>query len=96
ARAGFKVLIPEATTNVIGYRLLQAGQVNEAIEVFRRNVDTYPHSANVYDSLGEALERAGQLDAARDNYQRAFAIGRESGDPNTNIYKTNAERVARK
>lgn len=57
ARAGFALPIPEQTANVIGYRLLQAGHVQEAVEVFRENAETWPESANVYDSLGEALER---------------------------------------
>ena len=95
ARAGFRVLIPEATTNLIGYRLLQGDHTNEAIEVFRKNVEAYPQSANVYDSLAEAYEKAGDLKRAKENYARAAAIGKSVADPNTRIYEENLARVTK-
>ena len=45
------------------------------------NVANYPGSANVYDSLGEALEAAGKLDAALDHYEKAVAMAEQSKDP---------------
>lgn len=95
ARAGFKVLIPETTVNLIGYRLLQTGRVKEAIDVFRKNVDAYPQSANVYDSLAEGYETAGDLALAKENYARAAEIGRTISDPNTRIYEENLNRVTK-
>lgn len=95
ARVGFALPIPEQTANIIGYRLLQAGHVPEALEVFRANAETWPESANVYDSLGEAQERAGALDQALISYRRAAAIGKTTGDPNLAVYERNAERVAK-
>lgn len=94
-RAGYEVLVPENLVNQIGYRLLQAGNVTESIEVFRRNVALYPKSANVYDSLGEALERAGQLAQAKESYERAAQIGTDTNDANLPIFRQNAERVAK-
>ena len=96
ARIGFTLPVPEATVNQIGYRLLQAGHVPEAIEVFRANTEAWPESANVYDSLGEALERAGTLDQALASYRRAAALGKTNGDPNTAVYEQNAERLAKR
>jgi predicted alpha/beta superfamily hydrolase len=96
SRVGFALPIPEATTNLIGYRLLQAGLAQEAIEVFRANAEAWPESANVYDSLGEAQERAGALDQALASYQRAAAIGKTNGDPNTAVFERNAERLAKR
>ena len=96
ARIGFTLPIPEQTANVIGYRLLQAGHVPEAIEVFRANAAAWPQSANVYDSLGEAQERAGALEEALASYRRAATIGKAIGDPNTAVFEQNAERLAKK
>ncbi|HYC89476.1 MAG TPA: alpha/beta hydrolase-fold protein [Thermoanaerobaculia bacterium] len=96
ARVGFAVPIPEQTTNAIGYRLLQAGHVQEAIEVFRANAEAWPASANVYDSLGEAQERAGAFEQALASYRRAAAIGKTTNDPNLAVYEQNAERVAKR
>lgn len=93
-RIGFELPVPEQTINVMGYRLLQANHVNEAIEVFRANVERYPESANVYDSLGEALERAGDLTNARASYARAAELGKKMNDPNTAIFERNRDRVS--
>jgi tetratricopeptide (TPR) repeat protein len=68
---------PEADVNALGYRLLRAGRVPEAIEVFRVNTLAFPESANVWDSLGEALLAAGRRDEAIAAYRRALAIDPE-------------------
>jgi len=94
-RAGYTIQIPEPTINLIGYRLMQTGQLPQAIEVFKANVEAYPKSANVYDSLGEAYERSGSLDLALANYERAAVLGKENADPNTNVYEQNRDRVAK-
>lgn len=96
ARLGYAVLAPEALMNQIGYQLLGQGQgdTEGAIAAFKLNVERYPGSANVYDSLGEAYERAGQLELARTNYEKAHALGQQTNDPNLAIYKTNLDRVA--
>lgn len=96
ARIGFALPIPEQTTNAIGYRLLQAGHVQEAIEVFRANAEAWPQSANVYDSLGEAQERAGAFEQALASYRRAAEIGKITKDPNLAVYERNAERMAKR
>lgn len=95
ALVGYEVPIPEATTNLIGYRLLQSGDVPGAIDVFRRNVAAWPGSANVYDSLAEAYERAGNLEEAKANYDRAATTGKTLNDPNTRIYEQNLDRVTK-
>lgn len=94
-RAGFAIPVPEPTTNVIGYRLMAAGHLPEAIAVFRTNAEAYPQSANVYDSLGEAYEKQGDLDQARTNYARAAEIGKRIADPNAAIYEQNLQRVTK-
>lgn len=92
-RVGYTIPVPEPLTNVLGYRLLQANRTNDAIEILRTNVALFPNSANVHDSLGEAYEKAGQRDLARESYERAAKIGTETNDPNVAIFKRNAERM---
>jgi predicted alpha/beta superfamily hydrolase len=94
-RAGFAIPIPEPTINFMGYRLLQANHVKEAIDVFKANVERYPDSANVYDSLGEAYERAGDRENARWNYAKAAELGKKANDPNTAIFERNRDRMSR-
>ena len=64
----------ESDTNAFGYRLLRRNQVKEAIEVFKLNVESYPQSANVYDSLGEAYVEGDQREKAIESYKKALAI----------------------
>jgi CubicO group peptidase (beta-lactamase class C family) len=66
--------VDEQTLNNLGYLLLQSGDVQEAIAVLQRNVQEYPESWNVYDSLGEAYMDAGQKDLAIANYQKSLQI----------------------
>jgi predicted alpha/beta superfamily hydrolase len=87
-RLGYQVPVPEALVNQIGYQvLLGGGKVDDAIAVFKVNVERFPESANVHDSLGEAYEAAGKLDQARAGYQKAIEIGTQKGDPNLAAYK---------
>jgi hypothetical protein len=46
--------LDEGALNQLGYHLLQSERNEDAIRVFKRNVEDYPTSSNVYDSLGEA------------------------------------------
>jgi tetratricopeptide (TPR) repeat protein len=64
----------ENELNDLGYRELKQKRLHQAIAIFRLNVAEHPGSANVYDSLGEALLLAGQRDAAVRQYQKSLQI----------------------
>ncbi len=64
----------EAILNSLGYRLLYGGKESDAVEVFRKNVQEYPQSSNVYDSLGEAYMKVGQKDLAIQNYEKSLQM----------------------
>jgi Flp pilus assembly protein TadD len=74
ASSGKGAGIDESTLNMLGYTLLEDGQTQEAITVFQRNVQEYPQSSNVYDSLGEACLKAGQKDMAITNYKKSLQL----------------------
>jgi hypothetical protein len=67
-------LATEADMNGYGYQLLGAGKTQEAIAVFKQNVEKYPASWNTYDSLGEGLAAAGQKAEAIAQYQKARSM----------------------
>ena len=54
--------------------MLQQGKVKEAVGIFKLNVEWYPESFNVYDSYGEALAAAGDIDNAIINYKRSIEL----------------------
>ena len=93
---GYSIPVPEVLVNQIGYQLLLGGSPDEAIATFKRNVELYPASANVYDSLAEAYERTGHLDLAVPQYEKAQKLGEENHDPNAAIYKANFAKASEK
>ena len=56
--------IVEATINAMGYELLANGEVEAAIKVFDLNTQTFPLSANTWDSLAEASMSKGDHEMA--------------------------------
>ena len=50
----------EQVLNTLGYALLRHEQIDAAIAVFQANVERFPRSWNVYDSLGEAYTAKGK------------------------------------
>jgi hypothetical protein len=70
--------------NAMGYRLMGAGNLEAALEIFKLNVQLNPQSANVYDSLGEVYLKVGDNDNATKNYKKSLEL---------NPQNTNAREV---
>ncbi|MDV3256887.1 MAG: FKBP-type peptidyl-prolyl cis-trans isomerase [Sphingomonas sp.] len=66
--------VDESQLNRVGYKFLRNGKLGEAVAILRLNSELYPASANVHDSLGEALAASGQRDAAIAEYRRALKL----------------------
>jgi len=92
-------ILQEPILNALGYQLLEAKRTSDAIEVFRYASTRYPKSANALDSLAEALEGAGDTDAAVIASRRVLDL--LQGDTSTPerrriaLEKAARERVAR-
>jgi len=93
AKYGFKICVPENTLNSIGYQALGNNDFDKAIEMFKLAVESYPKSANVYDSLGEGYEAKGELELAKKNYKIALEKGTKSNDPNLSYFKIHLENI---
>jgi tetratricopeptide (TPR) repeat protein len=74
ARRDTGPVFDEADFNALGYRLLQAGNVESAVYVFEKTVQLYPDSWNAHDSLGEALLKAGRKEEAIQHYRRSLEL----------------------
>jgi len=64
----------ESELNALGYELIRANKFKEAICILQLNVEAYPQSSNVYDSLGEAYMDDGNKPQAIANYQKSLQL----------------------
>src|SRR5262249_14492534 len=64
----------EADLNQLGYQYLQGGKLDDAIALFKKNVDKYPQSWNAYDSLAEAYASKGDKAQAIQLYGKALSM----------------------
>ncbi len=71
----------ERGLNVLGYALPQEGKADAAVTVFRLMVESFPESANAYDSFGEALAAAGRRDEAVRAYERSLELDPKNRTP---------------
>jgi hypothetical protein len=79
---GLDERFPESETNQLGFGALQfLKNPALAVWVFRQNVDAYPESANVYDSLGDGLLAMGDTTAAIGQFRRAVEIATRTKHP---------------
>ena len=64
----------ESELNDWGYQLLNRGEPQQAIHIFKLATFLYADSANAYDSLADACEQAGDTAAAIENYRRSLQL----------------------
>lgn len=72
----------ESEINAIGYKWLREyNNVEIAIQVFKLNVQLFPKSSNVFDSLGEAYLKNGQKKEAIVNYKKSLKLEKKNSNP---------------
>lgn len=92
---GYEVRPTELILNNAGYGFLQNTAYDEALKIFKKNIELYPESANVYDSCGECFEKIGQFDNAKEYYSKAFNIAKKTNDRNLAVFEANYKRLAK-
>jgi tetratricopeptide (TPR) repeat protein len=79
----------ENEVNSLGYQLLQAHKLNQAIRIFQLNIETYPQSGNTYDSLAEAYMDDGDKTLAIANYRRSLQVNPRNANAVKMLQKLN-------
>lgn len=73
-KMGIAIPPPEPVINSYGYNFLQQKEYDKAFAFFKMNIDNYPGSANVYDSMGDYyLDRADKA-KAKEYFLKAISI----------------------
>ncbi|HWZ79429.1 MAG TPA: alpha/beta fold hydrolase [Candidatus Sulfotelmatobacter sp.] len=86
-------VFPEFPINLLGYARIQAGAKDEAIELFKLNIEAYPASANAQDSLSDGYLAAGKNDLALAAEQKCLEL--LPTDTNGVQFKTQLEQLAK-
>jgi tetratricopeptide (TPR) repeat protein len=75
-----KYYFGENDFNALGYRLVGSGKIDEAIEIFKLNIDAFPESWNVYDSLAEAYMTKEKNELAIKYYKKSIELNPENNN----------------
>ena len=68
----------EAELNMYGYRLMGQNRLDEALDIFKLNIEKHPESWNTYDSYAEALANKGDNKGAKEYYNKALEMAPEA------------------
>jgi len=81
-REGLSAPVPftEGRMNMLGYLYLQRGDIAGAVQLFKLNVESYPSSANTYDSYAEALLASGDTTGSIRNYEKSLELNPGNGN----------------
>jgi tetratricopeptide (TPR) repeat protein len=58
----------------LGYSLVLSDHLNEAIEIYKLNTESFPSSAKAFDDLGEAYMIKGEKDLAIKYYSKSYEL----------------------
>ena len=83
----FLLSLFENDLNALGYELLNQTDKTAAINVFKLNVEYFPNSWNVYDSLGDGYLADGNHEAAILNYKQSLKLNPNNQNAITQIDK---------
>jgi len=69
----------EFDINVVAYRLMESERYKEAYAILNFNINQYPNSWNVYDSMGELQLKQGKYIESKKLYRKSLLLNPENG-----------------
>lgn len=82
-----KEKINEANMNTIGYQLVSAKRLDDALAVFEQNTADYPAAFNTWDSLAEAYMNKGNKELAIKYYKKSLELNPNNANAITQLKK---------
>jgi predicted negative regulator of RcsB-dependent stress response len=73
--------------NWLGYLFMMEKQYNKAYSLLKININNYPNSPKVYDSMGELLMLKGDKITAIENYEKSLQINPQNDNAKNMIKK---------
>jgi uncharacterized protein len=90
---GWPLAMPEDVINDFAYAALSQGKTQDAIGLFKRNVEANPNSANAYDGLADGYAKAGQLKDAVQASERSVALATQFSNPKRSYFIAKAKKM---
>lgn len=90
---GYEIPVPEEIINNFAYEELDKGNIQQAIDFFKRNIEQNPNSANAYDGITDAYEKAGMWNEAIESSEKAVELATKYDDPNLGYFIEHAKKV---
>jgi len=84
-------IISERTINLLGYKYMNNGKMDEAMAVFKANIELRPDSFNVYDSIGECYMKSGNKEEAIKNYNKSLELNPKNENAQKMLKKIDEE-----
>jgi glyoxylase-like metal-dependent hydrolase (beta-lactamase superfamily II) len=81
----------EQSLNLVGYYLLGKERVDEAIAIFKLNVEEYPEGFNTYDSLAEGYMVRGDRELAIEFYTKSLELNPDNQNAVDKLEELGAE-----
>ncbi len=81
----------EREVNAFGYGIMNQGLLDAAVRIFELNVESYPRSFNVYDSLAEAYMNKGLHEKAIAFYTKSLEYNPGNQNAKAMIAKIQAQ-----
>lgn len=81
----------EEELNNLGYFFMQQDKFEEALALFKLNVEVYPNAFNPHDSLGEAYMMLGQKKEAIASYERSLELNPKNNNARNMIQQMQAK-----
>lgn len=92
-RLGYTIPVPEEIINNFGYEAIDNGNIQEAILIFKRNIEQNQNSANAYDSITDAYEKAGMWHEAIESSEKAVELANKNDDPKLSYFIEHAKKI---
>lgn len=89
-----KFFFVEPEVNAQGYRFLGEGKTAKAVAMFELYVELFPGAWNAYDSLGEALAKAGDKERSIRMYEKSVSLKPDSASGKEALARLRGEKGA--
>lgn len=72
-----EIKLKASDINMLAYENFWKDQIDNAITIIKWGIDKFPNEDNLYDSLGEFLEKKGNIKEAHNSYKKALETIKE-------------------